>query len=1429
MCMISRKPFSGSAAKCGLLLLFLYLAYVAIFAAASSPPNVTLASPESNKVFNTTNNITFTCNATDDGIIRKLELYTNINGSFSQGGTSCFGELCPDSSTALLMHFNNDSLAGENDTVAYDWSGNGNNATVTGALFNASGGKFGGAFEFDGTNKYITVEDSNKIDLSPAGSVELWFYVRNLLDTYILAKAPYDGIQCGKSAYAIKIGDGGFFQLFLGQEAESFNGGIVTANIWQHGVVTWNETNVAMYLNGVKTYSGTHITNSQNNYWLWIGKAVASDCAEFYFNGAIDELALYNRRLTDEEVSEHYNRTLVNNATKNWTVKNVADGTYLWNCRTQDNESQAGWASANRTFYVDLATLPAINSITLSPNSTDDVDPGVALAVTANISDPSGVDRAVFQYKAPAGSFTNVTMALNSSSGLFNASFTPNVNGIWRYRIWSNDTLGNSGTGNETNLSVEYDYTWSLLIINNTGNYSEDLGRKYAPKLANARMGVLVINNTGDSALNFDLSAIPNIAAYNKTEPFDVDPKTAEFVEINATAPETVSEYPLQITVSSDGATPAQRVANGTLISYIGGPQFVVSIETYSSSPEQSRTVNLSAKIRNIGNETATGVWLNWTLPNGWGVVDGNASKFLGNLTSDSAGWNNLQVSINPQTAASGITNISVSASSSENTNGSDSKVVGISCSATDNVCGKGCTYLSDTDCPAPAAASGGGSAATTILAGGGGPKTIYAQKYGMKMNAPQRIDDYRGRTATFGISLSNPEAYSTIENIALSIAGYPQVHISVKPDYMPVLNYAEIKQFEVSIAIPNYTKYGEYNLQILAKGTGRSSKAENTTQVRASGQTIFAVHSSRENETLSALGSAEYIVGAMQQSNITAKKAREMLDEAKAALIGWEYDRARELAENVIATGNLAFRSYGLIAQAGRTIDEAEKWGVQAQETKKMNDLAKAAFAREDYERALQRANDALLTASIETTGKVTMKRALSRYSWMIAGSLLVSLILIGITYRRAALLSIERKIRRLDTEEASMKKVAADAKKGYFESRIITKAEYYKAMYDFERHAAAIRNERKRLILKKAGMTSAKKEVEALEKEEERLRNLMKEEQRKYFEQRNISGRSYKNAMHDLKGELAEIRMQVETVGGAMNKSGSKALVPVILLFAIFFSCAAAAAGSYITPLMGDKDAALEAIMRAEGNISEMQNAHLGTAFANDTLSEAKLLYSQENYIGAESLAKYVEVIKKTALETGKKIDDTEALLYDAEAEGINVSEARQLFDAGIKAFEAEDYVAAENLLAEATNSAEQKRADASMKSALEKSMESDIIGALKAKKKEILAFFGIAAAGSAVMQLRLNAARAKKKKQELSEKITLAKKMMARIQKEYFESGAISRSDYEAGMKKYRAIVLAATRELAILQNRKTETKTESRQPRIEDRKLKTDSGS
>ena len=54
-----------------------------------------------------------------------------------------------------------------------------NNGTRIGASFNYSG-KLGPALQFDGTNDYVSISDSNSLDLTKNFSIALWVYPKNL-------------------------------------------------------------------------------------------------------------------------------------------------------------------------------------------------------------------------------------------------------------------------------------------------------------------------------------------------------------------------------------------------------------------------------------------------------------------------------------------------------------------------------------------------------------------------------------------------------------------------------------------------------------------------------------------------------------------------------------------------------------------------------------------------------------------------------------------------------------------------------------------------------------------------------------------------------------------------------------------------------------------------------------------------------------------------------------------------------------------------------------------------------------------------------------------------------------------------------------------------------------------------------------------------
>jgi len=111
--------------------------------------------------------IEYVSNATDNQEVVNATLWTNVSGNWLANETRWNGEI-PYNNTGLisLWHFNNETNFGENSSLAYDWSGNQNNQTCSGSIcptINVNG-KFGSAFEFDGTDDYLTKSYDSEFD-----------------------------------------------------------------------------------------------------------------------------------------------------------------------------------------------------------------------------------------------------------------------------------------------------------------------------------------------------------------------------------------------------------------------------------------------------------------------------------------------------------------------------------------------------------------------------------------------------------------------------------------------------------------------------------------------------------------------------------------------------------------------------------------------------------------------------------------------------------------------------------------------------------------------------------------------------------------------------------------------------------------------------------------------------------------------------------------------------------------------------------------------------------------------------------------------------------------------------------------------------------------------------------------------------------------
>jgi len=237
--------------------------------------------------------------------------------------------------------FNNQS--GENSTFFKDWSSWGNNGCCIGTECPVLvPGKFGTGLVFDGSDDYV---NSGSIASGTSGTVEAWIKPNSYNGTqYVLGGLSSDGADinarysifvhnidsCPSEDWGIVIANGETAQTICsGQTYNELNFSSVD---WSYISVKYDSSNVNFYSDGelIKTVTQS-VSGAGNEQPFSIGRSGA--CPNSHFNGSIDEVRIYNRALSSEEINSSYNVT-INKLFGNFT--NLENGIYTYQAYAQD-------------------------------------------------------------------------------------------------------------------------------------------------------------------------------------------------------------------------------------------------------------------------------------------------------------------------------------------------------------------------------------------------------------------------------------------------------------------------------------------------------------------------------------------------------------------------------------------------------------------------------------------------------------------------------------------------------------------------------------------------------------------------------------------------------------------------------------------------------------------------------------------------------------------------------------------------------------------------------------------------------------------------------------------------------------------------------------------------------------------------------------
>ena len=258
-----------------------------------------------------------------DGLIDEVRIYNRalsageVSALYNSGAAKVNASQNSKLTNGLvgMWSFNGPDLT---TTTAYDRSGQGNNGTLTNGPTRAIG-KIGQALSFDGVDDVVDAGSATNLDNLSAITFSAWILSRSEGEGgtgHIVSKYGTGGTGSG---WRLKFGSGTtnalqFNVQYATTDLERYaSNNTLQLNVWQHVVVTWDGSASAsaarIYVNGAETtYQTTgnpvdaRVDDNTNN--LRIGNSATT---QETFNGLIDDVRVYNRALSPDEVKRLYN------------------------------------------------------------------------------------------------------------------------------------------------------------------------------------------------------------------------------------------------------------------------------------------------------------------------------------------------------------------------------------------------------------------------------------------------------------------------------------------------------------------------------------------------------------------------------------------------------------------------------------------------------------------------------------------------------------------------------------------------------------------------------------------------------------------------------------------------------------------------------------------------------------------------------------------------------------------------------------------------------------------------------------------------------------------------------------------------------------------------------------------------------------------
>ncbi|MFC1728690.1 LamG-like jellyroll fold domain-containing protein, partial [Nanoarchaeota archaeon] len=358
-------------------------------------------------------------------------------------------------------------------TKAIDYSTYSNNGTVNGATW-VSDGHYGGAYEFDGNDDYIFSSGSD-FDISGTSTLthSVWIKTNKTHPTHYIAITMTTEGGCTATAHekGLEIDNNGKagFYVWDGATKHSTSTTSVNDSKWHHVVGMYNGTHTLIYVDGNE--EGSTAASSTYDFInpVLCLSADTGDNLHHPFNGTIDQVQIFNRSLSPEQILALYNnRTelIVSNET------NVDD---VWSaCLTPNNGAQDGITvcSNNLTIRNHLPTTPVL----LTPNDGNNTNTNLTPFFKWDASTDSDGHSITYDLNITSELCTDVYQ-----TGISASNYTPSQElgvledcGTYDWTVRAYDGYNYSDWATTFNFSIASQVT--IIVTTNETNFGDMVG-----------------------------------------------------------------------------------------------------------------------------------------------------------------------------------------------------------------------------------------------------------------------------------------------------------------------------------------------------------------------------------------------------------------------------------------------------------------------------------------------------------------------------------------------------------------------------------------------------------------------------------------------------------------------------------------------------------------------------------------------------------------------------------------------------------------------------------------------------------------------------------------------------------------------------------------------------------------------------------------